>query len=220
MTVVQPDGYLALPKTSNGTGVLVIHAWWGLNSFFKDLCRRLAREGFTAFAPDLYHGKVASTIAKATRLRDGLDRKQANKDLHNAVAYLQEIKAVTTLPLGVIGFSLGANFALGVSRQLPHAIGAVVCFYGTRSGDYAAARAAYLGHFAESDEWESAAGVKRLEQQLQAAQRPVTFHTYPGTGHWFFEKDRVGAYNAWAAKLAWQRTLDFLEATLVPRIEQ
>lgn len=69
MTDVQPEGYLAFPKTRTGSGVLVLHAWWGLNPFFQDLCKRLARGGFVAFAPDLYHGQLATTIAEAERLR-------------------------------------------------------------------------------------------------------------------------------------------------------
>ena len=70
MTEIQPDGDLALPKSRAGAGVLVLHAWWGLNVFFQDLCKRLAREGLVAFAPDLYHGHVATTIGRqATALQ-------------------------------------------------------------------------------------------------------------------------------------------------------
>jgi carboxymethylenebutenolidase len=116
--------------------------------------------------------------------------------------------------LGVVGFSLGAYFALGLARERPQQIGAVVLFYGTRPGDDTSARAAYLGHFAETDEFEPAASVEQLEQQLRQAHRPVTFYTYPATGHWFFEQDRPDAYNPAAAELAWQRTVAFLRSTL------
>jgi carboxymethylenebutenolidase len=219
MTIVQPEGYLALPKTGTGPGVLVLHAWWGLNPFFKDLCKRLAREGFVAFAPDLYHGQLATTIAEAEYLRDRLKQKSAQADIHTAIEYLRSLEAVTSTTLGVVGFSLGAYFALGVSCERPQDISAVVLFYGTRSGDYASAQAAYLGHFAESDEWESTSSVKRLEQRLRAAHRPVTFYTYAGTSHWFFEEDRVDAYHAQAARLAWQRTVAFLHTTLAPSVD-
>lgn len=214
MTVVQPDGYLALPETGKGPGVLVLHAWWGLNPFFKNLCERLAREGFVAFAPDLYHGRIAATIEEAEHLSDQLSQKQANADIDNAIEYLHDQQAVSSSTLGVMGFSLGASFALGVSRERPQDIRAVVLFYGTRPGDYASAQAAYLGHFAESDEYEPASGVKELEMGLRSAHRPATFYTYPGTGHWFFEEDRAEAYNAQAARLAWQRTVEFLRMTL------
>jgi carboxymethylenebutenolidase len=210
MTIIQPDGYLALPEIGKGPGVLVLHAWWGLNLFFNDLCNRLAREGFVAFAPDLYHGQIATTIADAERLSDQLIQEQANTDIYNAIDFLQGMPAMTSPTLAVIGFSLGAFFALDLSCQRPHDIRRVVIFYGTRPGDYAPAQAAYLGHFAESDEYEPASDVKRLEKSLRSANRPVTFYTYPGTGHWFFENDRADAYNAQAASLAWQHTVEFL----------
>jgi carboxymethylenebutenolidase len=212
MTVLRPDGYLALPETGKGPGILVLHAWWGLNPFFKYLCERLAREGFVTFAPDLYHGKLASTIAEAEDLSDHLDRERAGAESSNAVEYLLGLPALTSTNLAVIGFSLGAFFALDLSCRRPQDIRAVVIFYGTRPGDYAPARAAYLGHFAESDEYETASEVKQLEESLRSADRPVTFYTYSGTGHWFFENDRADAYNAQAAALAWGRSVEFLRA--------
>jgi carboxymethylenebutenolidase len=214
MTIVQPEGYLALPKDGRGPGVLVLHSWWGLNPFFEDLCQRLADEGFVAFAPDLYHGQLATTIAEAERLSDGLEQESAYADIYTAIDYLQSLSAVRGTALGVIGLSLGGYLALGVSRQRPQAIRAVVLFYGTRPGDYSSSQAAYLGHFADSDEWEPTSSVEQLERELRAAQRPVTFYTYSGTGHWFFEQDRVDAYRGEAAELAWKRTLEFLRAQL------
>jgi carboxymethylenebutenolidase len=214
MTIVQPDGYLALPKDGRGPGVLVLHSWWGLNPFFQDLCQRLAGEGFVAFAPDLYHGRLATTIAEAERLSDGLEEESARADIYAAIDYLQSLGAVTGTTLGMAGCSLGAYLALGVSCERPQDIGVVVLFYGTRPGDYSSAQAAYLGHFAESDEWEPTTNVEQLERQLRAAHRPVTYYTYPGTGHWFFEQDRPDAYRAEAAELAWKRTVEFLQTQL------
>lgn len=214
MTETQPDGYLALPKSGTGAGILVLHAWWGLKAFFQDLCKRLAREGFVAFAPDLYHGHVANTIDEAKRWRSKMNRRQAETDIAAATEYLQELDAVTSPRLGAIGFSLGAYYALGLSIERPDAIRAVVAFYGTRTGDYGHSQAAYLCHFAETDEWVAASGIKKLDKALRAANRPATFHTYAGTGHWFFEKDRADAYSAQAARLAWQRTATFLRDTL------
>jgi len=219
MTIVQPDGYIALPETGTGPGILVLHAWWGLNPFFKDLCRQLAHEGFVAFAPDLYHGELATIAEGAEHLRDRLEEKQARADIDNAIKYLQSLQAVSSTTLGVIGFSLGAYFALEASRERPQDIRAVVLFYGTSSGDYTPAQAAYLGHFAESDEWEPASGVEELEKRLRSANRPVTFYTYPGTGHWFFEEDRADAYNVQAAQLAWQRTVEFLRTVFASKVD-
>jgi len=214
MTKITQNSYLALPKSGKGAGILVIHAWWGLNDFFKDFCQRLALEGFVTLAPDLYHGKTATTIDEAKQLRSKMKQGQVSADILSAVEHLRGLPATTSKSLGVIGFSLGGHWALWLSLEKPEYIKAVTVFYGTRSADYSQARATYLGHFAESDDWVAASGVKKLEKSLRAANRPVTFYTYEGTGHWFFEKDRKDAYNAKAAQLAWKRTLEFLQTQL------
>ena len=79
-------GYLALPEHGDGPGVLVLHAWWGLNDTIKAFCTRLAEAGFVAFAPDLYHGKVADTIADAETLGQALDANhiQARAEIRDA----------------------------------------------------------------------------------------------------------------------------------------
>jgi carboxymethylenebutenolidase len=208
------NSYLALPKSGKGAGVLVLHAWWGLNDFFKDFCQRLAHEGFVALAPDLYHGKTATTISEAKQLRSKMNQKQVSADILSAVEQLRELPAITGKALGVIGFSLGGYWALWLSLEKPEYIKAVTVFYGTRNADYSQAQAAYLGHFAEADDWVAASGVKKLEKSLRTANHPATFYTYEGTGHWFFEEDRAEAYNAQATQLAWKRTLEFLQTQL------
>ena len=218
MTNISQNSYLALPKSGKGAGVLVLHAWWGLNDFFKDFCQRLAREGFVTLAPDPYHGQTATTIDEAKHLRSKMNQKQVSTDILAAVEQLRKLPAVTSKSLGVIGFSLGGHWALWLSLEKPEYIKAVTVFYGTRNADYAQAHAAYLGHFAETDDWVAASGVKKLEKSLRAAKRPATFYTYEGTGHWFFEKDRKDAYNAKAAQSAWKRTLEFLQTQVGKRV--
>lgn len=210
----QPNGFLALPGIGKGPGILVIHAWWGLNPFFKDFCERLASEGFVTFAPDLYQGRVATTVPEAKLLRSKLKQKQTYLDLLGAIDYLHCLDSVTSKTTGLIGFSLGARFALELSTENTKDIHPVVLFYGTSIVDYSCSQAAYLGHFAEQDEWVAMSGVKKLEKKLHAANRPVSFHTYEGTGHWFFEKDQKEAYVPRAAELAWTRTVDFLKLHL------
>ena len=210
----QPQGFLAVPPTGKGPGLLVLHAWWGLNETMKALCKRLAAEGFVTFAPDLYRGKIAATIEDAKILSRELNETQAKSDIADAVSFLSERTDLSGPDLGVIGFSLGVYFALGLSTEDPDRVQAVVVFYGTGTGDFNRSNAAYLGHFGETDEYEPASEVKSLEDALRTAGRPVTFHTYVGAGHWFFETDRSDAYNEAAARLAWERTLAFLRKEL------
>ncbi len=209
-----PDGYLAQPSVAEGSGILVLHAWWGLNGFFKSLCNRLASEGFVVFAPDLYHGKIGNTVPEAEALRSKLRKTRAKADLDEAVSYLRGLSRSDGPGLGVIGFSLGAAYALELSADPAKTVRAVVVFYGTKGGDYARSSAAYLGHFAETDAWVASSAVKKLAKALRDARRPATFYTYEDTGHWFFEADRADAFNQAAAELAWERTVAFLRASL------
>lgn len=212
MTDPQPEGFLAVPSAGKGPGVLVLHAWWGLNDTFKAVCGQLAEAGFVAFAPDLYHGKVAKDIPEAEAFGKALDANhlQAKAEIAEATKSLLERTRQAERGLAVIGFSLGAYYALDLAAADPDHIRSVVLFYGTGGGDWSASKAAYLGHFAENDEFEPQSNVDELEASLKAIGRPVTFYIYPDTGHWFFEPDRIQAYNQAAARLAWDRTLAFL----------
>jgi carboxymethylenebutenolidase len=214
MPHTQPDGYLAIPPTGKGEAVLVLHAWWGLNDTIKAFCTRLASSGFVAFAPDLYHGRVADTIPEAESLGQALDANylQAKAEIAEAARFLGERAGPTGQGLAVIGFSLGAYYALDLAATNPEHIRSVVIFYGTGSGDYSRSKAAYLGHFAEKDVFEPQSNVDDLEASLRSSGRPVTFYHYSGTGHWFFEPDRTEAFNQAAADLAWDRTLAFLRS--------
>jgi carboxymethylenebutenolidase len=213
MTHAQPQGFLALPPTGKGPGVLVLHAWWGLNDTMKAFCTQLAESGFVAFAPDLYHGKVADNIADAEALAKALGANplQANAEIAEAREFLSERVGQADRGLAVIGFSLGASYALDLADADPQHIRFVVLFYGTGGDNFSHSKAAYLGHFAENDEFEPQASVDALEDSLRRGGRPVTFYRYSGTGHWFFEPDRSQAYSQAAASLAWDRTLAFLK---------
>jgi carboxymethylenebutenolidase len=213
MTDHQPQGYLALPPTGKGPGVLVLHAWWGLNDTIKAFCNQLAEAGFVVFAPDLYHGKVAETIPQAEELGSALDANhlQAKAEIADAVTFLSQRVDQPDQGVAVVGFSLGAYYALDLATTDPTQIRAVVVFYGTGVFEHGDSRARYLGHFAEDDPFEPLENVDALEESLKDAGRPATIYRYPGTGHWFFEPDRADAYDHAAATLAWDRTLAFLK---------
>jgi len=214
MTETSAEPFVALPASGSGPGVLVLHAWWGLNDFFRDFCRRLAGEGFVVAAPDLYHGQVAATIDEATALRAKLNGPRALGEIFAAAERLQQLSGRPGL--GVVGFSLGGRFALELALRKPEMTRAVTVFYALMGADFSQTQAAYLCHLAETDAYAADSGKKKFEKALKASGRPYAVYTYPGTGHWFFEQDRPQAYNAAAAELAWTRTVEFLHAHLDP----
>lgn len=207
-------GYEALPASGEGPGILVLHAWWGLNDFFRGLCDQLAAAGFVVVAPDLWGGTVATTVAEAEGLLQQRDGEAMSQAVEEAIVHLREHPATRGKGLGALGFSMGAAWALDAAGSHPE-LRAIVLFYGVSEGNFATMQAAFLGHFAENDPWEPEEGVRWLEGELRGAGREVQFHQYPNTGHWFFEEDRPDAYNAPAATLAWERTLAFLHERLV-----
>jgi carboxymethylenebutenolidase len=135
-------------------------------------------------------------------------------DIAGAVDLLSTHTTTHAQMIGVIGFSLGAYYALKISVEDPSRVRSVVLFYGTGSEDFSTANAAYQGHFAEDDPYEPPEYVDQLESAIKAASQPVEFFRYQGVSHWFFERDRAKAYNEAAAKLAWNRSLAFLRETL------
>jgi carboxymethylenebutenolidase len=202
--------YLAEPASNSGRGVLVLHAWWGLTSVFTAVCDRLAEAGFVALAPDLHHGRTASTREEAQAMDSALDVAAMRALVKQASAELQARPEIQGRPIGVVGFSLGGFLAL----PLDLGIAAIVTYYGTTDPDYVSTAAAIMGHFAEHDEFEPLEAVQQFEQALRAKGLSVEFHIYPKTQHWFSEDNQSGYYDAAAAKLAWQRTIGFLRQHL------
>src|SRR5688572_9102467 len=127
------NGYLAKPKTGKGSGVIVIQEWWGLNDQVKGVADMFAREGFTALAPDFYHGKGAKIGEPDEAQKLMMDLFQANtaaKDARGAAQYLAKSPAVSTQKVGVIGFCMGGGLALLTAAEAPNEIAAVVDCYG------------------------------------------------------------------------------------------
>ena len=205
-----PSYYVARPRSGEGRGVLVLHAWWGLNPFIRGLCDRLASEGFVAHAPDLYHGATAASIEEAKKLRSKLEQDVVAQEITQATEQLWASCGARRAGVGVVGLSLGGYWALWLAEQKSTPVTAAVVFYGTRNGDYVASQAAFQFHLAETDPYVAASGVKKLQKSLKGAGREAEFYTYAGTTHWFFENDRADAYQAQAAEMAWKRTVEFL----------
>jgi carboxymethylenebutenolidase len=207
-------GYLSLPTSGKGTGILLLHAWWGLNQFAIQTCDMLAQAGFVTLAPDYYAGEVASSIDEAKSCRQKLDRKSTNKLVSLAVDYLSTRFFLSSMHIGVIGFSLGAGFAIEAARSRNQVVKAVVLFYGIGGGKFDKTQAAFLGHFAENDRWGAhSKKVNALADRIRSAGQEAKFYTYGDTEHWFVETDRP-EYKKDAAELAWGRTIGFIREVL------
>jgi len=205
------NAYLASPS-SEGPGILVLPSWWGLKSFFKQVCDQLAEHGYTALAPDYYQGRVANTIDEAKTLQE-----QAEGDLDAMGALVKAAKdhlvsMRTGKPIAIIGFSMGTDWAIMTAAKEAD-VAATVLFYGGWSTDFSKMKSKVLGHYAETDEWVSFDQIKEMEQNMKAVGVDVTIQIYPGAAHWFMEDDRP-EYDSAAAQLAWERTMDFLKKNL------
>lgn len=211
MKEFQADGktisaYLAVPEHGSGPGVLVLHAWWGLTEVFKQVCDRLAQEGFIALAPDLYHGKTTTSIDEADQLAsEQIKDEETTQILTASIDYLLKQPGRRGKALGAVGFSLGGSLALGL--QDPTA--ATVVFYSTTWPEKVQTQGDILGHFAEHDDFEPIEQVQQFEEALRSSGKQTSFFTYPRTHHWFFEENRP-EYDAEAARVAWERTIAFL----------
>ena len=209
-------GYLAIPASGSGPGVIVIQEWWGLVDHVRDVCDRLARGGFAALAPDLYRGDATTVPSEAERLMMDLDIPRAEEDLAGAVATLLNHEAVAGAKLGCVGFCMGGQLALHAATRNPR-IGAVVDCYGIHPNvtlDCSEMQAVVLGVFAENDEFVPPSAADELEAELKAAGVRTHFKTYMGVDHAFLNDSRPDVYDAAAAREAWGDILSFLRAEL------
>jgi carboxymethylenebutenolidase len=215
----EAHGYLVLPETGRGPGVIVIQEWWGVTDHIRGVSERLAGEGFAALAPDLFGGRTTHDAEEAGRMMQELPLDQAVRDLGGAVHFLLGHDAVSGNQVGVVGFCMGGGFVLMLAAQAGDRVGAAVPFYGVFRGpvpDLSGITAPVLGHFGERDDFVPPEQARALEQAIrEQAGVEVTFHYYPGAGHAFFnDENLLGTYNPEHAASAWRRTVDFLRARL------
>jgi carboxymethylenebutenolidase len=211
-------GYLALPESGAGPGVIVIQEWWGLTDHIASIADRLAAEGFVALAPDLYGGTTTHDADEAGSLMMALPVDQASRDLSGAVDFLLAQESVTSDKVGAIGFCMGGGFVLLLAAQQGDKIGAAVPFYGVGPGvpsTYEGLTAAVQGHYAEQDGFYPVDQAQAQEKQIATESgAPVEFFYYDA-GHAFHNNENlVGTYDAANAALAWGRAVEFLKTAL------
>lgn len=197
------------PGGNQGPGLLVLHSWWGLNTWVRDFCGRLAAEGYTVLAPDLMDGVQPATAAEGEAVLAGIDADELSGLVMSSAHTLRAVSADAAKPIGVIGFSMGASLAMWLSARLPEAIGAVVGFYGAQSIDFDDATAVYQGHFGSDDHMVSEEDRVVTESFIRLGGSDTEFHLYEGSQHWFFEDGEN--HDPEASRLAWTRTTEFLD---------
>jgi carboxymethylenebutenolidase len=204
----EPDasGALAMPA-----GVIVIQEWWGIVPHIEDVCRRFARAGYVALAPDLYHGKKTLDAAEAQHLMEGLDWGRATQEIQGAVKHLRDQGCAK---VGVVGFCMGG--ALTVISSVRANVDAAVAFYGFPPDKAAvdAKAAPTLVFFGEKEEYFSVPDAKAWAEAQRGRGVPAEVTVYPGAGHAFFNDTRPEAYQKAAATDAWSKTLAHFERHL------
>jgi carboxymethylenebutenolidase len=209
-------GYLARPAEAPGKlpGVLVVHENRGLNPHIEDITRRLAIDGFFAFAPDALFplGGYPGDEDKARELFAKLDQTKTRADFVAAAEWLKT-RPKCTGKVGVVGFCFGGGIANMLATRMPD-LAAAVPFYGGQPAveDVPKIKATLLIHYASDDERINA-GWPAYQAALKAAHVNYEMFMYAGTQHGF-NNDTTPRYDEAAAKLAWQRTVALFHKTL------
>jgi carboxymethylenebutenolidase len=212
-------GYLALPPSGSGPGVIVIQEWWGLTDHIAGITDRLAAEGFVALAPDLYGGATTHDADEALRLMGELPEDQAARDLAGAVDFLLQHEAVTSSKVGAVGFCMGGGFVLLLANQQGDKVGAAVPFYGVgpaaQQADFSGLTAAVQGHYGEKDGMYPVDQIRAQEKKIRDESGADVEFFYYDAGHAFHNPENAfGTYSKDDANLAWSRTVAFLKDKL------
>ena len=212
------QGYLVVPTAIEGKApvVLVVHENRGLNPYIKDVARRLAKQGFVAFAPDgLYPlGGYPGNDDDGRAMQKSMDRAKLEEDFIAAALFLKNHE-ISSGKLGAVGFCFGGYVVNMLAATIADDLNAGVPFYGTPAAKEIRAniKAPLLLQFGELDKRVNATWPE-YEQDLKAAGVDYTAHVYEGANHGF-HNDSTGRYSPEDAELAWSRTLEFFTAHLI-----
>ena len=199
------SGYLALPESGIGPGLIVVQEWWGLDSGIKEM----------------YRGELAghTEMDKAGELMTSLPPERAARDMSGAVDYLADLEATTGDGIGVVGFCMGGLFTFVLAALRPDKIKAAVPFYGFPQGDgqpdYSKIEAAIQGHMAEVDDFFPPEAAKELEVRLRDMGKDVTLTVHPGSGHAFMAPhNAMGTQDLELSDRIWPQATAFLHEHL------
>lgn len=211
-------GYLAHPEGAGPfPGVVVIQEWWGVDAHIKSVVELMARNGYAAIAPDLYHGEVAEEPDEARKLAMALIMAEAIDDVQGAADYLTAQSYVEPKKVGVMGFCMGGRITMVMSWEGKENIGAVVTFYGgglnPTDEQFQAVKVPVLGLYGKEDGGIPEASIRRWEAKLKEFGKINEMVIYDGAPHAFFNDTRP-AFRKEAAADALQRTLAWFQKHL------
>jgi carboxymethylenebutenolidase len=210
-------GVLFTPKGKGPfPALVVIHEWWGLVPWVKDQASKLSDQGYVTLAVDLYRGKATDSPEVAHELMRGLPEDRANRDLLAAVQYLKSLKNVNPAKIGSIGWCMGGGYSLDLAIADP-TLAADVINYGHLATDPARLQqihAPILGLFGAQDKGIPPADVQKFEQDLKQMGKKIDVTIYPDAGHAFENPNNKAGYRPADTADAWNRTVEFLAATL------
>jgi carboxymethylenebutenolidase len=212
----QVNGYLAKPAdaASSSPGIIVIHEWWGLNDNIRMMTDKLAGEGYTALAVDMYYGKVAESPDSAGTYARLVNQDEAVDNLTQAYNFLNGEQGAENI--GVIGWCFGGAWSLQTALAHPQKIDATVIYYGrlvTDAQQLEKLQMPVLGIFGAEDDGIPPKTVNAFKSALNEAGVSNSIHIYENAGHAFANPSGT-RYNKEAAEDAWEKTTRFLEANL------
>lgn len=211
------DVYLAAAQPSPGAPLLLLHSWWGLNQDMRDLADRLAGDGFTVMAPDLFDGMVLTTIEDAEAFTTAIEQGGGGPGGLNPDRIMGRVKATLDHLLanpevrgdraGIVALSFGGWYGSQVAAERSDVAAFVSIYSDVYEGP---GGAAYLGHFAENDQFVESPQAAGMDKPLSEGS---VAHIYAGMKHWFTEPDRP-EFDEEAAELVYSRTVAFLRENL------
>ena len=212
-------GYLAVPDSGRGPGVVVIQEWWGVVPHIRSVADRLATEGFVALAPDLYRGEHTTEPDEAAKLMMGLRVGAAADDIAASADQLMRSGLLTSTQVGCVGFCMGGGLALLAPTVSPR-IDCTAAFYPAMPWpDYHPAWGQYSGkealvHQCEADLPSTGDDIARYAEEIAAHGGIAVVESYAGTQHAFFNDVRPEVHDVAASALAWERTVSLLHRRL------
>ena len=214
-------GFLARPIQTPPFGnpaVVVLHEWWGLNDQIKGVARRFAESGFVALAPNLYNrqgGTVAGDPQEAGALMAAYSSQWGLRDLNAVIRHLRAQPFVDQQRVGVIGFSMGGIMSLILAGHHSDIKASVAfCAKPPPVETFAYTLCPIQFHHAGKDGWVTGKEVDALRAALEKNGQHGHAHVYPEADHAFYNETRPEVYRAEDARLAWERTLEFLRTHL------